>query len=192
MFGKEDILNICKQCLEPMFKVTDDKFFDMLYTNYAMIIYKIIDLPWEQDPTKEEQKISLRRLKKNICQAEGYEKDMLALVYGSTGIMNLDTKTQFIEQKDLKEVGKTAPSVIQGYIPAELGVSADISENEEEFIIDNKNSDLQVGKMQLEALTAQKGKRILKIGPEMQSKYTQNINMRKHAISQLLQDDREL
>ena len=112
MFGKEDILNICKQCLEPMFKVTDDKFFDMLYTNYAMIIYKIIDLPWEQDPTKEEQKISLRRLKKNICQAEGYEKDMLALVYGSTGIMNLDTKTQFIEQKDLKEVGKTAPSVI--------------------------------------------------------------------------------
>lgn len=89
LFGKEDILTIAKECLEPLFQVTDDDFFLMLYTNYAKIIYKIIGLEWNQDPAKEEKKISLRRLKNSICKADGYERDMLTLMYGTTGIMEL-------------------------------------------------------------------------------------------------------
>ena len=45
-FGKEDILKIAIDCLKPMFKVTNDDFFQMLTTNYAQIIYKIIGLEW--------------------------------------------------------------------------------------------------------------------------------------------------
>ena len=30
MFGKSDILEISKDCLRPMFRVTDDAFFEML------------------------------------------------------------------------------------------------------------------------------------------------------------------
>ena len=45
-FGKEDILKISKECLEPLFQVTNDEFFHMLYINYARIIYKIIGLEW--------------------------------------------------------------------------------------------------------------------------------------------------
>lgn len=33
---------------------------------------------------------------------------------------------------------------------------------------------------------------MFRIGPEQQSQFTKNINIRKHAISQLLQDDREM
>ena len=88
-FGKEDILRIAKDCLEPLFQVTDDDFFYMLYTNYAKIIHKIVGLEWNQDPAQKEQKMSLRRLKNSICKAEGYEKDMLTLMYGHTGIMEL-------------------------------------------------------------------------------------------------------
>ena len=88
-FGKEDILKIARDCLEPLFQVTNDDFFHMLYTNYAKIIYKIIGLEWNQDPVKKEKKISLRRLKNSICKAEGYERDMLTLMYGTTGIMEL-------------------------------------------------------------------------------------------------------
>ena len=69
--------------------MTNDEFFHMLYTNYAKIIYKIIGLEWNQDPKKKEKKISLRRLKNSICKAEGYERDMLTLMYGTTGIMEL-------------------------------------------------------------------------------------------------------
>ena len=58
----------------------------MLYINYAQIVYNIIGLEWDQDPKKEEKKISLRRLRKCICRADGYEKDMLALMFGSTGL----------------------------------------------------------------------------------------------------------
>ena len=34
-FGKKEIIEISRTCLEPLFKVTDDEFFHMLYINYA-------------------------------------------------------------------------------------------------------------------------------------------------------------
>ena len=55
-----------------MFLVTNDEFFESLTQNYAKIIYKIIGFDWNTDPGKEEKKISLRRLKKYVCKAEGY------------------------------------------------------------------------------------------------------------------------
>lgn len=79
-----------------MFKVTNDKFFAELSQNYAQIIYKIVGMDWNIDESKPEKKLSLRRLKKIICKADGYERDMLALMYGATGIMSLDEKTQFL------------------------------------------------------------------------------------------------
>ena len=42
--------------------------------------------------------ISLKKLKKHICQADGYERDLLLLLYGSTGIFRLDRKTEFIQK----------------------------------------------------------------------------------------------
>lgn len=103
--------------------MTDDKFFEELYINYAMIIMKIMKMDWNADPDQPEQKISLKRLKKNICKAEGYERDMLALLYGSTGIINLESKTRFLEQGgkiQLKDVSDTQPSVITGAVPDNL------------------------------------------------------------------------
>ena len=75
--------------------MTDDDFFHMLYENYAQIVYNIIGLEWDQDPEKEETKITLSDLKKCICLAEGYERDMLTLLYGFTGLTSLDEKTEF-------------------------------------------------------------------------------------------------
>lgn len=102
-----------------MFKVTDDDFFEQLYINYAKIIYKIIGFPFDLEPGKEERKISLKKLKKNICKAEGYERDILALIYGSIGIMSLDSKTQFMQQGkiQLQDLSDTSASVITGMVP---------------------------------------------------------------------------
>ena len=108
-FSKADILKICKDCLEPMFKVTDDEFFTQLYTNYADILFKILGM---QENT--EDKISLRRLKKLICQADGYDRDMLALLYGVTGIMRLDENTEYEElgtKIELHDVSTTSDSM---------------------------------------------------------------------------------
>ena len=93
-FTKDDILKLSKYCLEPLFKETGDRFFEELYTNYAMIICRIIGMDTDEG---SKQQISLRRLKKNICKAEGYERDMLTLLYGSTGIMQLESKTNFLD-----------------------------------------------------------------------------------------------
>ena len=49
-FNKNDIVTLCKSCLEPLFKVTDDKFFEELYLNYAMIIMKIMKMDWNAAP----------------------------------------------------------------------------------------------------------------------------------------------
>ena len=65
----------------------------MLYANYAKFIYRIIGLEWSNDPAKQ-AKISLRKLKVNICKAEGYERDMISLMYGTVGILDLDKKTE--------------------------------------------------------------------------------------------------
>ena len=100
-----------------MFLVTDDEFFESLTQNYAQIIYKIIGIDWNTDPGKEEKKISLRRLKKYVCKAEGYERDILALIYGSTGVMSLGAKTEYIGGKiELRDVSETSPSEITGLV----------------------------------------------------------------------------
>lgn len=95
---------------------------------------------WNQDPNVPEKKLSLRRLKKIICKAEGYERDMLALLYGSTGIMSLDEKTQFLTKGgkiELKDISETSPSVITGLVPAE-----EDEINKHEDLHSFKNSDL--------------------------------------------------
>ena len=46
-FGKKEILEISRTCLAPLFKVTDDDFFQMLYINYAQLVYSIIGLDWD-------------------------------------------------------------------------------------------------------------------------------------------------
>ena len=103
-----------------MFRVKDDEFFMTLSTNYAQTIWKIIGLEWDQkDPTEPEKKISLHKLKMFICKAEGYEKDMLALLYGTTGIMDLDTKTNYVTKANLKEVSDLVPEqTITAKLPA--------------------------------------------------------------------------
>mmetsp|Transcript_19223 Transcript_19223/g.26041 ORF Transcript_19223/g.26041 Transcript_19223/m.26041 type:complete len:110 (-) Transcript_19223:1144-1473(-) len=64
-----------------------------------------------------DQTISLKRLKKLICEAEGYKRNMLALLYGSTGIMRLEDKTEFIGQgekiklHDISETNSSAPTL---------------------------------------------------------------------------------
>lgn len=66
-----------------------------MYENYAQIVYNIIGLDWNQEPGQPEKKISLKKLRNCICQAQGFEKDMLTLLYGTTGLTTLDSKTQF-------------------------------------------------------------------------------------------------
>lgn len=76
-------------------------------------------MEWNIDGSKPEKKLSLRRLKKIICKADGYERDMLALMYGATGIMNLDEKTQFLQDGGkitLEDLSDTTPSVITGLV----------------------------------------------------------------------------
>lgn len=81
--------------MAPNFKKTDDEFFEVLCINYTKMICRIVGMTFEEDPSKPQQKISLRRLKKNLCKAEGYERDMLTLLYGLTGILELAEKTKF-------------------------------------------------------------------------------------------------
>ena len=45
-FGKKEIVQIAESCLAPLFRVRDE-FFTQLSENYAMIIYKIIQIPWD-------------------------------------------------------------------------------------------------------------------------------------------------
>ena len=91
-FTKADIIKISRDCLEPMFEVTDDDFFTQLYENYALTLFQILGMREDADDT-----ISLRKLKKLIYQAEGFDHNMLALLYGVTGIMNFDETTQYNE-----------------------------------------------------------------------------------------------
>ena len=43
---------------------------------------------------------------------------MLALLYGSTGIMDFESKTNFVNQANLKEVSDVTPNkVITGLVP---------------------------------------------------------------------------
>ena len=61
-FTREDIVKISRDCLEPLFKVTDDNFFEELYKNYATILFKILGMCEGSEET-----IPLRQLKKLIC-----------------------------------------------------------------------------------------------------------------------------
>ena len=97
-FTIQDVLKISETCLAPNFKITNDEFFSMLCVNYTKMICRIVGMDFNEDPNKPPQKISLRRLKKNLCKAEGYEKDMLTLLYGLTGILELTEKTKFKPQ----------------------------------------------------------------------------------------------
>ena len=139
-FGKKEILDISRSCLEPLFKVTDDEFFHMLYENYAQIVYNIIGLEWDQDPEKEEKKITLRDLKKCICLAEGYERDMLTLLYGFTGLTSLDEKTEFQQQSATLDLAKETPYVITGLVPKQADRS---QHNQSQSTISRRNSDLR-------------------------------------------------
>ena len=52
-----------------------------------------------------------------ICRAEGYEKDMLTLLYGFTGLNSLDDKTEFLQQSSSLDVNKEKPYIITGLVP---------------------------------------------------------------------------
>ena len=52
----------------------------------------------------------------------------------------------------------------------------------------SSNDEMQPSSLQQQVAS---DKQILRIGPEEQSEMTKNINIRKHVIGQLLQDDRE-
>ena len=57
----------------------------------------------------------MRRLKKTICEADGYEREMLSLLYGAVGVMSLDHRSDVIQEGKLKlqkeEVSATATSL---------------------------------------------------------------------------------
>ena len=135
-----------------------------------------------------EKKISLLKLKKYICQADGYERDMLALLYGTTGIMELENKTDFVEPRKFQELAdKTDQKTIKGLVPDSGRVYWFAERN-----IVRKNSDIGMQDTEMKPAQIPEGKKVLKITPELQSQNTKNINMRKHAVGQLIQDDREM
>ena len=90
-------------------------FFKEISENYAKIIYTILGLRWSDDP-KEQVPVPLKRLKKTICEADGYEREMLSLLYGAVGVMSLDHRSDVIQEGKLKlesdeEIAATATSL---------------------------------------------------------------------------------
>ena len=97
-FSQDEILGCCRSCLAVLFREHNDVFFHEITENYAKIIYQILNLKWSDDPSKQTS-VPLRKLKKTICEADGYERDMLSLLYGSVGLMSLNDRQELQEGK---------------------------------------------------------------------------------------------
>lgn len=94
-FSQDEILALCRSCLGLLFKEQNDLFFTEMSESYAKIIYYILGAKWSDDP-KSQVSIPLTRLKKTICEADGYEREMLSLLYGAVGVMSLDHRSDVI------------------------------------------------------------------------------------------------
>ena len=84
--------------MEPLFSDTNDDFMKILKVNYAKIIYSMVDMPFEEHDPSKQAKLPIRRIKKSIAKADDFEKEILALLYGSVGILATDAgseKNQF-------------------------------------------------------------------------------------------------
>ena len=100
-FSQDEILGCCRSCLAVLFREHHDVFFHEITENYAKIIYQILKLKWSDDPA-EQMSVPLKRLKKTICEADGYERDMLSLLYGAVGLMSLNHRGEVLQEGKLK------------------------------------------------------------------------------------------
>ena len=114
-FSQDEILLTCRSCLGILFREHNDLFFNEISESYAKIIYYIVGAKWSDDP-KKQVTIPLTRLKQTICAADGYEREMLSLLYGAVGAMSLDHRADVIQEGKLqleeeREVRQTTNSL---------------------------------------------------------------------------------
>ena len=81
-------------------------------------------------------KIPLKKMKKSICKAEGYEKDMLALLYGAVGMFSFDEERDFIDFGKIKllDVSRTT---FAGDDESSFGSGSELSNLEQDYFEDN-------------------------------------------------------
>lgn len=90
-FTKEDIIALCRSALFIMFK-QEDEYFNELTTNFAKYIYQLLGINWS-----DQMKIPLRMLQECFKKANQYDHQLLSLLYGSVGLISLESRSDGLE-----------------------------------------------------------------------------------------------
>lgn len=83
-FTWDEIILLCREALHVL--GTKDSFFDELSLNFAKYVYQVLHLDWNSDT-----KISANVIVENIKKTNEYDRRLLTLLYGSVGIMSVNT-----------------------------------------------------------------------------------------------------